>query len=199
MELDLSGRLQHNPVVNKPLRDIDYIEDQRLRAIIQLFVLLSIGATLSARVDAQSTARCAKCDHAIGFVVGKSYYDLSDTGTGYLVGLRADKQAGRWLIADAALTLFSVSRGIGYARYWIPEAQLQAQWTRANLRPYAGFGGGWLIGDGSTRGTASGAIGVRYASPKSLISSRFEARLRGIGREFGASATELTLGIARRF
>lgn len=140
--------------------------------------------------------------YAAGLVAGASQFDLSGTGTAGIIGARLEAEAQRWLVAEAALGFFRPEEQFGdRARYTVPEAQLQVQVPLRMLRPYVGAGGGWVLASGGrgTRGTASGAAGVRLGAPRTRLDARGELRVRGIGRGFSGSTAEWTLGAAYRF
>lgn len=169
-------------------------------------VVLATGLALSAgAVAAQTTGEQAPAPrprYAAALVAGVSQFDLSGTGTTGLLGARLEVEVLRWLVAEGALGVFQPREQFGgRAVYTVPEAQLQVQFPGRRARPYLGAGGGYVVASGGrgTRGTASGSVGLRFALPIAPVDARAELRVRGIGKSFGGSTPEWTLGIGYRF
>ena len=151
----------------------------------------------SATTPAPQTSR-----YAAGLVAGVSQFDLSGTGTTVLVGARFAADLQRWLVAEAALQSIQPEEQFGVsARYTIPEVQLQLQYPGRVVRPYLGVGGGYVFAsDGREKqGTGSGAVGLGIGPPSARLDVLTELRVRGIGRSFGGSTAEWTLGVVHRF
>jgi hypothetical protein len=170
------------------------------------FVLGSVGALAAAPVGAQQPGAAPtvreRPRHAAALVAGVSQFDLSGTGTAGIVGARLEAEVRRWLVAEGALGFFRPEEQFGgRSRYIIPEGHLQVQFPGRAVRPYVGAGGGYVFASGGrrSRGTASGAAGLRLGLPGAPIDARGELRVRGIGRSFSGSTAEWTLGLAYRF
>ncbi len=99
---------------------------------------------------------------------------------------------------EGALESFHPQEQFGLSsRYTIPEVQLQVQYPGRVVRPYLGVGGGYVLAsDGREKqGTGSGALGFRVAPQNAPVAVLAELRVRGIGKSFGGSAAEWTVGL----
>ena len=166
----------------------------RARSLILSLVLAS------SPLVAQDTA--ARPRFTAGLAVGAAQFDLSGTGTTPFARAHLDVRmaAPSWLLLQGAVGVLRPEEQSGVKRrHLIPEAQLQAEMSVWNVRPYLGVGGGWVVPSGGrTTGTASGAGGVRFDLGTRLDGSA-ELRVRGIGRGFSGSIAEWTVGAAYRF
>ncbi len=159
---------------------------------------LALRAT-SGEAQAATPSSCPSCLYGISFLGGVSQYDLSGTGSTSIVGLHLDLRVRPWLIGDASIRVMKPRQQFN-ERAWfaIPELQAQFQTPRGVVRPYVGVGGGWFSGS-QQRGTASGALGLRYVGRATPLGAREELRVRGIGQSFGGAAAEWTTGATHRF
>ena len=169
-------------------------------------VILACALALTSRpASAQSAATPPVAEHsryAAGLVAGVSQFDLSGTGTTALFGARIDAELQRWLVVEGALESFHPQEQFGLnSRYTIPEVQLQVQYPGRVVRPYLGVGGGYMLAsDGREKqGTGSGALGFRVAPQKAPVAVLAELRVRGVGKSFGGSTAEWTVGLVHPF
>ena len=166
--------------------------------LLTMALFLSLRATAVAAQVATSE-RCPSCRNSVSVVGGVTQYDLSGTGSAFIAGAHLDRRVRPWLIGDASLrVLRPVEQFRERSWYAIPELQLQLQTPRGVVRPYVGAGGGWFVGP-QWRGTASGALGLRYVGRETPLGARAELRVRGIGRTFSGAAAEWSLGAAYHF
>jgi len=167
--------------------------------------ILACGLALTARPASAQSATAPIATHsryAAGLVAGVSQFDLSGTGTTALFGARVEAELQRWLVVEGALESFRPEEQFGLnSRYTIPEVQLQVQYPGRVVRPYLGVGGGYVLAsDGREKqGTGSGALGFRVAPRNAPVAVLAELRVRGIGKSFGGSAAEWTIGLVHRF
>jgi hypothetical protein len=147
----------------------------------------------------------------ISFAAGVSQFDASGTGTAPIAAIRAAAPLiGKWMLGEASLSYASLDEQFSTTntRVGIGEAQLQAQFPAARIRPYIGLGGGSLhyfnnaAGRSATTPTISGSAGLRIPVSSALL-LRGELRLRtwksGSGSGFHNSAAEFTAGIGYMF
>jgi hypothetical protein len=144
---------------------------------------------------------------------GRLDFDLNGTGNAYSVAVRTK----RHLTSHLALEL-----GGSYARYcgdqflgecepiqlrgtttlFMPEAQLQYRWNLGRVSPYVGGGMGVarlsLLDTPRWRPTFSTAGGAAvYLTDRLGING--ELRVRGHGRNFSGTTSEITAGLVWRF
>jgi hypothetical protein len=147
----------------------------------------------------------------ISLAVGASQFDASGTGTAPIAALRVGAPlVGRWMLGDFNLAYASLDEQFSSTstRIGLAEGQLQAQLPATRLRPYVGFGGGWLhyfnnaAGRLATSPTLSGAVGLRMTLASTLL-VRGELRLRtwesGPNSGFHNNAAEFTAGLGYVF
>ena len=167
--------------------------------------ILACGLALTTRpASAQSATTppiAAQSRYAAGLVAGFSQFDLSGTGTTALVGARLEAELQRWLVAEGAFGYFRPAEQSGIRSHYIPEVQLQVQVPGHVVRPYLGVGGGYMFTSGGPekQGTGSGAVGLRVVPPNAPVTVLGELRVRGIGRSFGGSTAEWTVGLVHPF
>ena len=156
-------------------------------------------------VAAQTSSR------EVSFAVGASQFDASGTGSAPIAAIRAAAPLiGRWMLGEASLSYASLDEQFSTSntRVGIGEAQLQAQFPAARIRPYVGLGAGWLhyfnnaAGRSATTPTISGSTGLRIPVSSALL-LRGELRLRGwksgSNSGFHNSAAEFTAGVGYTF
>jgi hypothetical protein len=156
-------------------------------------------------VAAQTSAR------ELSIAAGVSQFDASGTGTAPIAAIRvAAPLVGRWMLGEASLSYASLDEQFSTTntRVGVGEAQLQAQFPAARVRPYVGLGGGWLhyfnnaAGRSGATPTVSGAAGLRMSVSSALL-VRGELRLRswksGSNSGFHNNAAEFTAGIGYTF
>ena len=144
---------------------------------------------------------------ALSFSAGAFQYDLSGTGTAPMLAGRAEYPLGRFFIAEGGLSAARPSQQFGSTTTFLAselQLQTQARLAHGRIAPYLGLGGGMAIDQrtaaqrGTRHGlTLSGATGARYWL-SDAFGLRGELRVRGIGRNFGGSAAEWTVGTAWR-
>ncbi len=164
--------------------------------------MISLATPVAAQSPTSLTSPTEDRRFAVGLVAGASQFDLSGTGTTAIVGARFETRLRRWLLAEAALSTFRPEeQSDPRVRYTVPELQLQLQAPGRLVRPYLGVGGGWVLAsdDRPSRGTMSGAGGVRVPLAGARVALRAELRVRGIGRNFSGSTAEWLGGLAYHF
>jgi hypothetical protein len=156
-------------------------------------------------VAAQTSSR------EVSFAAGASQFDASGTGTAPIAAIRAAAPLiGQWMLGEASLSYASLDEQFSTSstRVGVGEAQLQAQFPAARIRPYVGLGGGWLhyftnaAGRSATTPTISGSAGLRIPVSSALL-LRGELRLRswksGSNSGFHNNAAEFTAGMGYTF
>jgi hypothetical protein len=178
--------------------------------------LTTLLATLFV-VGAPAASHAQTTRPAVSLSAGAFQYDLAGTGTSSMLAARAELPLSRIFLLEGGVVYARPTQQFGPATstscpgctttaFFVPELQLQVQAPLGGGRvaPYLGLGGGGAFDlRGATYGgsyntyTASAATGVR-----TWLSDNFglrgELRVRGIGRSFGGSAAEWTLGMAWR-
>jgi hypothetical protein len=142
---------------------------------------------------------------SVSISAGVSQFDLAGTGTAPAIVIRYDHNIGsaHWLLGDASLTIMRPEEQlVGRRTYAISEAQVHFQIPAAVVRPYIGFGPGWLFpvsGAGHRRGqlSTSGAGGIRVV-PDGPLAFRVELRIRAIGSAFESTTVDWTAGVGWR-
>ena len=149
----------------------------------------------------------------LAVTMGRMDFDLNGTGNAYGVAVRAKHHLSPHLALEV---------GGFYSRYcgdqylgecvpnpvldrtslFMPEAQLQYRWNLGRLSPYAGGGMGAArlsaLGVSVWRPTFSATVGTAvYLTDQLGITGDF--RVRGHGRHFSGSTSEITAGLAWRF
>lgn len=133
---------------------------------------------------------------------GPAPYDLSGTGTAWVVGAELSRAlAGRMLWLEAGTRLFSYqSQGRSTITHLFPEAGLRVHLPAGPIRPYVGAGaGGSLVIEGrdDTEVTLHALLGLRIdANPNWHL--RPEMRIRSVDPWTGTVA-DFTLGVGYRF
>ena len=140
---------------------------------------------------------------AVSLSAGAFQYDLSGTGTAPMLAARAELPLSRFFFVEGGVAVARPAQQFGATTTFLaPELQLQVQAPLAGGRvaPYLGLGGGGALdlrgaayGGNYNTYTASGAAGLRCWLSDNF-GLRGELRVRGIGKTFGGSAAEWTLG-----
>jgi hypothetical protein len=134
-------------------------------------------------------------------------FDLSGVGTTPAFAVTADWPLTNHLLVEGGATFaWPNQQGLlGRTTYFIPEAQLQYSWQFGRFMPFAGGGIGAgidfrdeLFGGAKVDLALSTGGGARIAITDTF-GVRGELRLRGLGRDFGASTGEFRGGLFWRF
>lgn len=133
---------------------------------------------------------------------GPAPYDLSGTGTAWVVGAEVSRAlAGRMLWVEAGTRLFSYqSQGESTITHLFPEAGLRLQLPVGPIRPYVGAGAGAsavVQGPGETELTLHALLGLRIAANPNWH-LRPEMRVRSVDPWTGTVA-DFSLGVGYRF
>jgi hypothetical protein len=166
--------------------------------------LLVVGAPAASHAQATRPA--------VSVSAGAFQYDLSGTGTSPMLAVRAELPLSRFFLVEGGVAAarplqqfaFTSTTCLRCTRttFVAPELQLQVQAPLGGGRvaPYLGLGGGAALdlrgaayGGNYNTYTASGATGLRYWLSDNF-GLRGELRVRGIGKTFGGSTAEWTLG-----
>ena len=155
--------------------------------------------TMPARGQAQSPF----VPQAIAISSSTFSFDLSGVGTTPAFAVTADWPITNNVLVEGGATFaWPNQQGlIGRNTYLIPEAQVQYRWQFGRFKPFAGGGIGAgidfrdeLFGGAKVDLALSTAGGARIA-----LTDNFgvlgELRLRGLGRDFGASVGEFRGGL----
>lgn len=131
---------------------------------------------------------------------GASGYDLSGTGTTFVLGASLDVPLGAAVVLDAGGRFLRYEAQSGrHVSFLLPEAGLQAQLPLGPVRPYLGGGVGRTLvveGPGRDELTLHAALGARIDLPGSW-SLRPEFRVRSID-PWAGSTGDFTLGFTYR-
>jgi hypothetical protein len=154
--------------------------------------------TLSAAGAAAQTSAPPSAGPGITLAAGIMDFDLSGVGNTPVGAIRADFPLSRVFGLEAALAVAAPDQQSGSSTIVFPEVQLQAGAPLGRVAPYAGVGLGihrifTSSGDNSDV-TFSGGVGARVGVTDRL-GLVLDGRLHGIGTDFSASTTELTVGV----
>lgn len=161
-------------------------------------VVLSVlaGALLPAEAAAQRRGG------AVEVAVGRSEYDLSGTGSGNVVAIRADLPITRRFLIQPSLTYLADDPEFERDfKLYLPEVQAQFEPLRTRVRPFLGVGAGFAweslpVVDDEFEATLSTAVGVRANLTRGW-GAVGELRVRAV-RPWTGTTADLTIGVARR-
>lgn len=134
-------------------------------------------------------------------LIGPSPYDLSGTGTGFIVrGALAGALVARSLLLEGAFGYFTYVTQFDRRNHWLfPEVTIQLEGRLGRLRPYAGAGVGLgvesRVGPDRWEETLHGAAGFRVLLGGEWA-ARGELRLRSVSPWSGNTA-DFGIGVAR--
>jgi hypothetical protein len=166
-------------------------------------VMLLGGFLISSAPDLPAQYRSGQW--GVGFRLGASPYDFDGTGTGFVLGLQADRAFNKALVGELAITLWDhyttvedrgAVRATDRTRLLLPELSLQAQATLGGFQPYLFAGGGVALplnGSVASGHTLLAGVGTRVGVGDNTM-LRFEARARAI-RPSAGKTVDLTVGI----
>jgi hypothetical protein len=177
--------------------EVYQVIQKHIRLFMVIAVMLVVFFVTSNGVEAQSVF----APEALAISVGAFNFDLSGTGTTPSLAVTADWAVTDHLLIEGGSVFAWPDQRIGRTTYIIPEAQLQYRWQLGRFMPFVGGGAGAaldfrdrLIGGTQTDLALSTGGGLRARLTESL-GIRGEFRLRGLGRDFSGSASELRAGV----
>lgn len=138
---------------------------------------------------------------AVGMLGGITQYDLDGVGEAPHVSIRGSSALDRPIVFEGALSYFSYfTQGQGHIWHVLPEVQVQWQYLRSHVHPYAGAGLGASHGRSGEASTTdltlsvSGGLRVPVARGWYLVG---EVRVRSIDPWTGSNA-DIGVGIVGR-
>ena len=142
----------------------------------------------------------ARNEAALG--VGVMNFDLSGVGNTWVSGFRGTRALTDRFALEAGVAVAFPQQTSDRVIFLAPEAHLQYFWKVGRVRPYGGGGVGFLYRDSDlylakVNLTLSAAGGARV-DVTDTTAVFGEMRLRGIGRDFGASTAEWIGGVVWR-
>ncbi|HKP75440.1 MAG TPA: outer membrane beta-barrel protein [Longimicrobiaceae bacterium] len=169
-----------------------------IRALVRSSAFAAAAAILAAPAHAQKAPPQPFAGPGITLAAGVMNFDLSGTGNTPTFALRADLPLSRIFSLEAAVAGARPNEQSGTSTILFPEVQLQAGLPLGRITPYAGAGLGIYrlegVGGGNSDLTFSGGAGLRAALTERL-GVVLDGRVHGIGTDFSASTSELTLGL----
>jgi outer membrane protein W len=129
-------------------------------------------------------------------------FDLSGVGNTWVAAVRGTRALTDNLALEAGVSIARPQQTFDRIQFIAPEAQLQYFWKAGRVRPYAGGGLGFSYRDSDLYDArvnltlaASGGARIDLSNTTATFG---ELRLRGIGRNFGASTAEWFGGVIWR-
>lgn len=137
---------------------------------------------------------------ALGVGVGPSAYDLSGTGTSFVIAARIEYPPVNVLTLEVSVSYFEYTPqlSIRAERFLFPEVSVQGNLPLGPVWPYLGGGLGFaavVSGRSDSHLTVHGAFGARLRLPGHW-GVRGELRLRSVDPFVGNTA-DFTVGVAR--
>ncbi|MBI4421780.1 MAG: hypothetical protein HY560_13225 [Gemmatimonadetes bacterium] len=159
---------------------------------------MGVGCVLVAATVAPAGAQ-GRAPSFLSISAGATQYDLSGTGTTYVIAARIDGAIGSYGIFEPGVTFLSYEPDFGgRLNYLLPEISFQGQVYVGRLRPYLGAGIGFAnITNGPNFNELTlhltGGGRIRLAGPWGI---RFEVRARTID-PWRNSTADFTVGVSR--
>lgn len=168
-----------------------------LAGTVGLGVSLVLLAAVIAPAGAQHVGRAS-----LGIGGGYTEYDLSGTGSSFVIGVRVEYPPVKALMLEAGFTYFQYTPQLtgGAERFLFPELSVQGTIPVGQIWPYFGGGIGFsqrISGGALTDLTLHATTGVRVRASRHW-GGRGELRVRAID-PWGAVTADITAGLAYTF
>ena len=181
-----------------------------IAAVATATLLAPSSADAQWRRGRQHYSSAHESEQTISYMVGYAVLDdgvsVDSLARPWAVRINAPILA-RVITGEVGLSGISTKTDVGdRERFLIPEAQIQLQLPLGPFRPYAGVGGGYVLGRRGTGAALEGnmsvfsaSIGLRTFLAGERLSINVEGRARQYGRDESWTSGEFTAGFGVRF